>query len=173
MYDVHGMNVAHDNPACTAPTDVARRFSLSQKFGVHTMKWTICLSVAALSLVGTAFVYPHHDVTFAHLRDAKARLTAAGFYCTADNAPGHISNGFTISREAITWTEAGLLCKAGPMGPHWKGKVWVTINTAGWGLETMPDDAGTRVWGAVVAFGDEELLGEIDELLSETTLGIL
>jgi hypothetical protein len=139
------------------------------------MKWSVSLSCAAVlvAVAGSFFLLQRQAATFEHLQDAKARLDAAGYFCVADNAHGYIGCGFLLSRNAVKWSEAGQLCKSGPMGPEWKGKVWVTLNPQCWRLESIPDAAGTRAWGAVVAFGDEDLLREIDELLSQTSFGII
>ena len=139
------------------------------------MKWKVCISSAAvcMALVASVLFFNHHEVTFRRLADVKTALAAAGYHCISDSAGGDISCGFLISRDAITWNEAGTLCKSGPMGRQWQGKVWVTINPDCWRLQSIPDQAGTRVWGAVVAFGDDELLREIDTLFSPPFFGTL
>jgi hypothetical protein len=149
-------------------------FSL-RRFGVAEMNWKVCTSGAGvwLALAASALFFNHHEVTFRRLPDAKAALAASGYHCVSDCAGGDIGCGFMISREAISWHEVGTLRKAGPMGREWQGKVWVTINPDCWRLQTIPDQAGARVWGAVVAFGDDELLRELDALLRPPSFGAL
>ena len=56
------------------------------------------------------------------------------------------------------------------VGPEWKGKVWVTQNPRNYHLQTIPDQADSRVWGEVLAFGDAPLLSEIDDALLESPI---
>lgn len=128
------------------------------------MNWKVGTFGAVLltALAGAAFVCKHDEVSFGRLHEAKARLAALGYHIVSDSANGQISTGFLISRNAVAWNEAGTLCKSGRMGPEWRGKVWVTLNPEIWQLHTVPEEAGVRVWGAVVAFGDDELLQEIE-----------
>ncbi len=131
------------------------------------MSWKVGVLSAVLLTVlgGVAYVVKQNDVAFDRLQEAQAALAARGFYCTSDTANGQVGCGFLISRTAMKWNEVGMLCKTGPMGPEWDGKVWVTLNPDFWRLEVLPEQAGVRVWGAVVAYGDEEFLKEIDEAL--------
>jgi hypothetical protein len=167
----HGVSYLHAGRGVFPPAWrwLTRRVGFSfLRFGVYPMNWKVCVSSAAVcvALAASPLFFHHHEVTFRHLPDAKAALAAAGYFCISDSSAGEISTGFLISRQAIAWHEAGSLCKAGPMGRAWQGKVWVTINPACWRLLSIPDQAGTRVWGDVIAFGDDELLREIDTLLS-------
>lgn len=131
------------------------------------MKLRALMACAILvgALAGSAVFYKHSSVTFAKLQEAKTHFSKLGYCCTTDSASGQVGCGFLISRTAMNWSETGLLRKTGPMGPEWEGKVWVTLNPGFWRLEAVPDQAGVRVWGSVVAFGDEEFLHEIDEAL--------
>lgn len=126
--------------------------------------WKVCAGITAilLLLAGIGICFPHHDVTFERLQEAKSRLASLGFHCTSDCANGQLSCGFLLSRQTTTWSDVCELRKTGAMGPEWRGRVWVTLNPAYWQLESIPDQAGVRVWGAVVAFGDDELLREIE-----------
>src|SRR5437879_5638958 len=107
------------------------------------MKWKVCTSSAAVcvALVASALFFKHHEVTFHRLCEAKALLAAAGYHCISDSANGDTGCGFLISRKAISWSEAGTLCKSGPMGQAWRGKVWVTLNPDCWRLQSIPDQA--------------------------------
>jgi hypothetical protein len=129
--------------------------------------WKLLVAGAAL-LVGTAslgYCFKPASVSFRDLDDARTVLESHGFYCIAD-ADDQVSNtGFMVSHESATVDEARGLCKVGKMGAAWKGRVWVTLNPAHFRLETVPDLAGVRMWGDIVAFGDEDLLREIDAAL--------
>lgn len=131
------------------------------------MNWKVgtCGAVVLAALAGIALYAKQHDVSFDRLQEAHARFSDLGYFCTADSASGRIGCGFLISRKAVTWSEVGSLCKTGPMGPEWEGKVWVTLNPEFWLLQAVPNEAGVRVWGAVIAFGDEAFLSEIEATL--------
>jgi hypothetical protein len=105
--------------------------------------------------------------SFATIMDAWANIKAEGFHCTSDRADGRVGNGFLVSRDVITSSEACRLYKAGRPGQEWKGKVWLThISTEDWQLPAAPDDANTRSWGNIRAFGDNDLLNEIESALN-------
>src|ERR1051325_7405970 len=131
--------------------------------------WAAGVGVLLL-LTGLSFWCKQDAVTFQHLRDAQARLLSAGFHCTSDVQAGRIGTGFLISRDQVGWSDVATLPKSGVMGPRWQGKVWVTTNPDDLQLQTIPDDADTRVWGDVIAFGDAELLDELDHALSARNL---
>ena len=114
------------------------------------MSWKGFVTGAAVLAVLTGFASfaKHHEVTFDRLQQAKTKLAALGYHCTSDTANGELGCGFMISRGALNWNEVGSVCKTGPMGPEWEGKLWVTLNPSCWRLEGVPDHAGVRVWGA-------------------------
>jgi hypothetical protein len=131
-------------------------------------RWNVGAAGALLLALAVGYGFTrnnHEDITFARIQDAKARLAKSGFYCTTDCANGQISCGFMLSRKASSWSEVCTMRKSGAMGPEWQGKVWVTLNPQAWQIESIPDQAGVRVWGAVVAFGDDEFLREIEAAL--------
>jgi hypothetical protein len=134
--------------------------------------WLICTTVL-LTLTGYAVYAKPHGVSFQTLPEAKAKLDAAGFPCIADSSDGKLGTGFVVSREVTSWLEAGALCKAGPLGPEWKGKVWVGFNPHYYNLETIPDGAGVRIWGEIIAFGDADFLSQIDDALAGSLLHVL
>jgi hypothetical protein len=102
-------------------------------------------------------------ITFADVQDAHRSIEAAGFCCASDRADGKIVSGFLISREPVSGDEIRTLRKVGSMGPEWKGKVWLLhLKNA----RSTPDDGGVRVWGDVLAIGDNDLLNEIESALS-------
>ena len=131
------------------------------------MQWNRWMAgaLAALALAGLAHVTRAHELSFANLEEAKARLLSAGFRCTSDNASGKVVTGFLVSKEGLAWNDAAVLCKIGKMGPKWKGKAWVTMSSPAWQLQTVPDEAGLRGWGGVLVFGDQDLLDELDRVL--------
>lgn len=118
--------------------------------------------IVLFALVGVTWVAGRHPVQFAHLSEAKASLTEAGFATYLDHEDEGMGTGFLISKEPVTMSQVRMLCKIGPMGCQWKGKAWVTFNSQDWKLASLPDGAGVRMWGGVIAFGDEEFLREID-----------
>jgi len=129
-------------------------------------RWKVCAGAAILLvLTGVLYSARPHEVAFSRLHDAKARLARLGLHCTTDCADGKLSCGFMLSRSSSTWMDVCQLRKSGEMGPEWQGRVWVTLNPKAWQLESIPEHAGVRVWGAVVAFGDDELLREIESAL--------
>jgi hypothetical protein len=133
------------------------------------IRWFLAAgAVVVLATVALTYVAKQYEISFRHLHDAQARVLGAGFHCTSDRADGTLSTGFLISREMVTWSQVGSLRKVGPMGPNWKGKVWVTFSSNDWQLTSLPDHAGMRVWGTVIAYGDEEFLSEIDNSLAPT-----
>ncbi len=119
----------------------------------------------ALATCGLALYTKERAVSFHDVRDAKARIASAGFRCTSDRSDGDLVTGFLVSRQPITWYEVGTLCKGRPMGPHWEGKVWVTQKAKDILLMSLPEQVGVRVWGDVLAYGDEEFLSEIENSL--------
>ncbi len=129
------------------------------------MKFKVWVAGAAvvLAFAGVSFYFKPHDVAFNGLHDAQAKLAALGYHCTSDAQNGQIGVGFMISREAIAWHDVGTLNKSRGMGPQWHGKVWVTLNPQYWRLEAVPEETGVRVWGSVIAYGDDEVLNEIDD----------
>ena len=131
------------------------------------MKFKVLVSCAMVfvAMAGSAVFFKHSGATFERLAEAKARISELGYFCTTDSESGQIGCGFLISRTTIDWSQTGLLRKTGPMGPEWQGKVWVTLNPRFWRLEAVPDQAGVRVWGSVIAFGDEDFLEEIESSL--------
>jgi hypothetical protein len=131
--------------------------------------WRYCVACAAslLILVGYLIWSKAPVIAFSGLRDAHARFISAGFHCTSDAIDGQVGSGFVLSREKLGWADAVELRKSGTMGPEWKGRVWVTVNPGFWQIEAIPDDAATRTWGEIVAFGDAELLEEIESSMAE------
>lgn len=129
------------------------------------------IHVAALALVFAflfwAFSAPQ-PITFADLPDASVSITAAGFHCTSDRSDGQIQQGFLVTTDKSDWKVANNLCKIGNMGDEWKGKVWVTFTNANGELCLVPDDASPRFWGKVLAFGDADLLNQIEGTLRRT-----
>jgi hypothetical protein len=119
-------------------------------------------AVVFFALIGFTWYTGHRQLNFANLAEAKATMSNAGCLCLSDREDGVMGSGFLLSREFYPWNKACLLCKIGPMGPEWEGKVWVTSNTPDWKLASLPDNAGVRMWGEVIAFGDEQMLREIE-----------
>lgn len=135
------------------------------------IRWAIAAGAAmVLATAGVTVVSRQYEIVFEHVQEAQERLARAGFHCRSDRADGSIGSGFLISKEALSWIDVGSLRKVGPMGPDWKGKVWITINRPEWRQESLPDNAGLRCWGSVIAYGDEALLQEVDAALAPLPL---
>jgi hypothetical protein len=122
----------------------------------------VCL---LLGLAAIAYVMlPPSPVMLRDLDAAKTSIEANGFRCASDRADGLPSTGFLVSRDELPWYTANGLCKAGLIGPNWKGKVWVCKH-----IEELPgitpENAIVFHWGGVVAFGDREVLSEIERSL--------
>jgi len=115
--------------------------------------FVVCLVVVA--------VYAPWRLAFRNLEDAATKVRAAGFFVSGDRADGVIENGFVVTPRPIPPMDVNLLLKAGKMGPVWKDKVWVTRIPH----PTVPDDAVPHAWGDVIAFGDSQLLDQIESKL--------
>ena len=104
-------------------------------------------AILFFALIGFTWYTGHRQLSFANASEAKATLSNVGYLCFSDREDGVTESGFLISREFYPWNKACLLCKIGPMGPQWEGKVWVTYNSPEWTLASVPDNAGVRVLG--------------------------
>jgi hypothetical protein len=131
------------------------------------MKRTRCLLAAIVVVfVFLWFAFPApRPIVFANVTEASVNIKAAGFHCTSDRNDGIIQSGFLITTEEANWKVANDLCKVGKMGPDWKGKVWISYSGLTGTLCNVPDDATTRTWGGVCAFGDSNLLDQIEGTL--------
>jgi hypothetical protein len=129
--------------------------------------WLIGITALALLLLVAWFLVPKSPTSFVSVHDASRRIAAAGFRCTGDRADGQLDNGFLVTREEIKWEDVAVLRKAGPIDEQWKGKVWVAYHSARQ-IYSVPDQAEVRLWGSVCAFGDGELLAEIEGALRHT-----
>jgi hypothetical protein len=132
------------------------------------MKWRIFASLAAIGLLFFFLAYFNAPVTFRDLMQAQRELNDAGFRCTSDRADGDSVNGFIVSREPISWEVANAMWKGGPTGAAWKDKVWISKQSTVMPLENVPNIQAPRVWGKVLAFGDQEFLDEIEVALRRT-----
>ena len=103
---------------------------------------------------------------FADLRHARQSIEDAGYHCVGDVANGQTLSGFVVSRTPIPWEVANDMRKAGPMGKEWTGRAWITREARLVPTTTTPGDSAPRVWGNVLAFGDQELLDEIEKRLN-------
>lgn len=133
------------------------------------MRWKR-LSVGAAVAVGLLFclVYFNPSISYTDLKQVRTELQDAGFHCTGDRANGVAGNGFIVSRKPVAWEAANVMWKAGPMGKDWKDKAWIAKTSSLTPLETTPGDQAPRVWGRVMAFGDEQFLNEIEGALKRT-----
>lgn len=127
-------------------------------------RWMIVAMTILILGLYWAFSAPT-PIVFSTIGDARVNIKSAGFHCTTDRADGFIQSGFLVTREESDWKVVNNLCKIGKMGEEWKGKVWVTYTNESGVLCTVPDDAPTRTWGGVLAYGDAKLLDQIEESL--------
>jgi hypothetical protein len=142
-------------------------FSLRLASGSNLLTWRYA-GIAAAMLAATAGldavrnkVAPVRD-----LPEARSRLEAAGFHCVSDEPAAGNMAGFQVSRTPSSRDEVVLLRKSGPMTAAWKGKAWITVTAPHWNLAAVPEGAAVRIWGHVIAFGDENLVGELDQVLA-------
>jgi len=134
-------------------------------------RW-IFLGAFALFLLLRLF-FPTPTITFHDVKEASNSIQAVGFRCTSDRVDGIVASGFMVTEEDATWKDANNLCKSGPMGPEWKGKVWVSLVPAHGTYGTIPENAPTRSWGGVVAFGDAKLLDQLENTLQRAAGGMM
>ena len=133
-------------------------------------EWIAGISVLALLAAVAWFLVPPRAVTFATVREASVKILTEGFRCTSDRADGQLDHGFLITRTDTTWSEVNVLAKAGPMGPEWKGKVWISGVLPNQ-VCNKPDGAAARLWGGVYAYGDGDFLAEIEGALQRGRAG--
>jgi hypothetical protein len=132
------------------------------------MNWKTCLASGTVLLVmmSVAHYFKPRPVAARSIQDLHAELIAAGFTCTSDRSDGRIETGLLVSRDSLSTEEVNRLSKASTEGPGWRGKVWVTHTRPDWQLQIPSRDENVRRWGGIVAFGDEQLVRDIDALLS-------
>jgi hypothetical protein len=104
------------------------------------------------------------SATFNDLNESYAVIAEHGFHCRSDRHDGRIASGYMVSRDPMTWADVNEVPKVGPMGAEWRGKVWVTsqMNMQCPQL-AIPDKAKLHLWGSLYAFGDEDLISEIEQ----------
>lgn len=129
------------------------------------------LTIAAAAFTAVLFL-PYtfkSNLSFGNLDEAGTRIRALGYHCLSDRRDGVVENGFAVSRTELVWGDVNNLIKVGAMGPEWRGIIWIALIDDGLtDLYTIPDWAGTRVWGNVVAMGDADLLLEVEANLLES-----
>jgi hypothetical protein len=99
---------------------------------------------------------------FESLQHAHVQIVQAGYRCVSDREDGQLQYSFVVSRDALTRADVVAMRKTGPMGPEWSGRVWIVAPVPDSAIETAPGDVPPRVWGRVWAFGDANLLDEIE-----------
>jgi hypothetical protein len=101
-------------------------------------------------------------ISFSSITQAHRDVQGLNYNCCSDRADGIVDYGFMVSKDEATWEDASLLCKLGPMREGWKNKVWVAPMRSDGTMPTIPDDAGTRIWGQVFVFGDRAFISELE-----------
>ncbi len=133
-------------------------------------EWIAGVTSLALLAAVAWFLMPQREVTFSTVREASVRIAAQGFQCTSDRIDGMLDHGFLVTRDETSWQAVNVVAKAGPMGPEWKGKVWVSgvVPNQIW---NMPEGASAKMWGGVYAYGDGDFLAEIEIALQRGRAG--
>ena len=103
-------------------------------------------------------------------RDLKQTYTVVvlqyGLHCRSDRNDGEIASGFMISRKPLAWEDVNEVPKVRPMRLEWQGKVWVTSHmNLQYPQVTIPDKAKLHIWGTMFAFGDEDIISELEHEL--------
>ncbi|MSU78354.1 MAG: hypothetical protein EXS16_09685 [Gemmataceae bacterium] len=71
-----------------------------------------------------------------------------------------------ISRKPLAWEDVNEVPKVRPMRLEWQGKVWVTSHmNLQYPQVTIPDKAKLHIWGTMFAFGDEDIISELEHEL--------
>ena len=132
----------------------------------------VALFVSALSilLLSALVLNRKTEMAFTSLVEAKSRMASGGFHCIGDCADGRCSTGFFVSRAPVQWEVANIMSKTKRLGPEWKGKAWVSLDSPFWRSEVIAENAGWRTWGNVTAMGDAEFLVELEEALRNSLL---
>lgn len=134
---------------------------MTQTRTMVTFSCFVATMLAAAALAGY-LIDGNRGPSFDNLQQACSLVRTAGFFCVSDRADGTVDNSFIVSREPMTWEDAGHIRMSGPMGPRWKGCVWIIRSMPFTDLWTTPGDTEPRVWGKLWAFGDDDLLNEIE-----------
>jgi hypothetical protein len=128
-------------------------------------KWIVA-AIAFSTVLIVPFSFKK-QISFSNLAEAHSQINELGYCCISDRRDGVIENGFAVSREKLAWNDVNHLIKIGPRGPEWHGKIWLgVIEDDLSDLYSIPNWPGTRVWGNIIAFGDAELLDELEAQLS-------
>jgi hypothetical protein len=122
-------------------------------------------AVVALSFVERRYAAP---VAFGAIEEASIAVQNAGLCITADNPSGNITKGFLVSREPLHWLEIVPMSNGTYFAAEWKGKAWLARRWADWRIpDSIPEGAGVRVWGDIVAYGDPDFLDVLERALKD------
>jgi hypothetical protein len=110
-----------------------------------------------------------NSISFTTLDNARTEIVAVGYHCTSDRKDGKIGGGFVVTREPLDWTEVCDLRRPDRPKQPWTGKAWVTWVDSLIPIPAGPDEQSARVWGKVVAFGDDAFLDELEGALRPTS----
>lgn len=124
-----------------------------------------CSAVVVLLIAVRWYLSAYTPISFNDLPDAVSCIRVAGFHVTSDRIDGEIQTGFLVTAEQATWKDANDLVKVNKIGPEWKGKVWVTIIGETGAHGVVPEEANARTWGRVCAYGDKDLLNQVEYAL--------
>jgi hypothetical protein len=130
------------------------------------LRWLL-LPCAILAVLTVTLAWPR-PITFGDLEQAQDQIAHGGYCCTSDRQDGQVQFGFMVTRVPTDWTSVAETMKVGALGPNWRGKVWIARISSSYQLASIPEATGARIWGSVIAFGDSELLAEIEQSLWRT-----
>jgi len=117
--------------------------------------------VCGISVVGLLLDF-RCACAFENLQQAHESITRVGYHCVGDREDGQLQYSFVVSRMPITRADVVGMRKVGAMGSTWKGRIWIVAPSSDVPLLTAPGEVPPRVWGRVLAFGDADLLDEIE-----------
>lgn len=102
---------------------------------------------------------------FADVSELKAWAEAHAFFCQSDREDGDAREGVAVSTHAITWEQAGGLCRATPgEDPAWTGVIWAANLYSKLGMQiARPWNGECRLWGNIIVTGDRLLLDQLEE----------
>ena len=114
-------------------------------------------------MIASSYWVSSDSATYRDLKQTYTVISQNGFHCRSDRYDGENASGFMISRKPLAWEYVNEVPKVGPMGSEWQGKVWVTSHM---NLQcphvTIPDKAKLHIWGTMFAFGDEDIINELE-----------
>jgi hypothetical protein len=135
--------------------------------------WMLPVTFAsALTIWWTPAPTLQQPVAFETAAEFRAFAQQHGFLIHSGRQKPEVLSNFYITTKQHTWDELGHLSKARcGLTPRWKGVVWVTTHFVSAEREQglIVDSLGGhhRIWGKVLAAGDEEILDQLEQLYQQ------